>query len=576
MDSAWSPSSRSADLAMHTFYPTTILLAALLTACADGEQSSASGLTGVTSITGVTLDAPTGDGTGAATDSSGGVTTDQPTNEPTTNEPTTNEPTTNDPTADPTADPTGAPPVDCGPIGAHADWEVCFSEPDRCIAVFGDGAGCAAVCAAAGLECEAVFEDVSGQCAPNLQLPELACDPPSGHQSDYCVCARPGGECRPTCGGKTCGPDGCGGNCGACEGGDSCVDGQCTSLGTCDTYPYSPAALLAERAGFGAAATGGDPGKVYHVTTLKDGGAGSLRAALESDTAYWIVFDVDGTIVLGGADHRLYLKGDKTIDGRGRDITVNGELRIQDITNVIISDIRLTNTLSGSCGQTGDVLLIRGDGDDDPNGFSTRDIWLHHVEAYEGGDGLVDIRGGSRVTISWSHFHDHAKGMLMWKDADNLPAPGMRVTLHHNYFDRLSRRGPQFSYGWAHFYNNYQFEWYEFGAGGIDGAEFLSERNIYEARPGDFCIPSCPDPNPCGDNDFTVSKEGLVFMWASDAKGSVRSTGDLKLNDAVLATNQPDQVFDPKAEYDYVAEPATAALKQQIAAEAGPRVDYCK
>lgn len=112
--------------------------------------------------------------------------------------------------------------------------------------------------------------------------------------------------------------------------------------------------------------------------------------------------------------------------------------------------------------------------------------------------------------------------------------------------------------------------------GGIDGAEFLSERNIYEARPGQFCLDPCPDPNPCGDNDFTVSKEGLVVQWASDAKGSVRSTGDLKLNDAVLATNQPDQVFDPKSEYDYVAEPASDALKKQIAAESGPRVEYCK
>ena len=564
---------------MHTMTTCrTALLTLCLTACADSEQGSASnpGLTGVTSITGVTIggstEGPLTGLTGATTDAPTGSATGGP-GETTTADPTTDP--TADPTADPSGDPTGAPPVDCSPISANPEWELCFSEPDRCIAVFTDGAGCAAVCAAVGLECESVQEDLTGECAPNLQLPALTCDPPSGHQSDYCVCARPG-ACTPSCGANQCGPDGCGGNCGVCDGGDTCVDGQCVALGTCDTYPYSPAALLAERAGFGAAATGGDPTKVYHVTTLEDGGAGSLRDALESDMPYWIVFDVEGIIALGGADHRVYMKGNKTIDGRGRDITVNGELRIQDVTNVIISDIHVTNTLSGSCGQTGDVLLIRGDGDDDPNAFSTRDIWLHHIEAYEGGDGLVDIRGGSRVTISWSHFHDHAKGMLMWKNADNLPAPGMRVTLHHNYFDRMSRRGPQFSYGWAHFYNNYQFEWYEYGAGGIDGAQFLSERNIYEARPGQFCINPCPDPNPCGDNDFTVSKEALVFMWASDAKGSVRSTGDLKLNDAVLATNQPDKVFDPKGEYDYIAEPATDALKKQIAAESGPRVDYCQ
>ena len=64
----------------------------------------------------------------------------------------------------------------------------------------------------------------------------------------------------------------------------------------CDSYPYSAETLWAERAGFGSAASGGDPDNLYRVTSLNDGGSGSLRAALESDEDYWIIFDVEGGI----------------------------------------------------------------------------------------------------------------------------------------------------------------------------------------------------------------------------------------------------------------------------------------
>ena len=287
-------------------------------------------------------------------------------------------------------------PPGCSAILDTSDWELCATGPSYCAAVFDDAAGCLAVCEAVGLECSAVYENVDGECAPDETRPALSCNPPSGHQSDYCVCS---GE-----------PE---------VGNDEPPESE---EDECDGYPYSADTLWAERAGYGAAATGGDPDNIYHVTTLADGGSGSLRAALESDQDYWIVFDVEG-----GITHidPVRITSNKTVDGRGRSITVEGELRLEDAENVILSDLSLTNQLEEPCGQDGDVISIRGTGGGSPSDFSSRNIWIHHVELYEGGDGLLDIRGGTDITLSWSHLHSHMKAMLNSYDVDGATTEGM-------------------------------------------------------------------------------------------------------------------------------------------------------
>ncbi len=249
---------------------------------------------------------------------------------------------------------------------------------------------------------------------------------------------------------------------------------------------------------------------------------------------------------------------------------------------MILSDVRVTNSLEPKCTQAGDVINIAGTGSTDPSGYSSKNIWIHHVDAFDGGDGLFDIRGGSLISVSWTRFSGHKKGLLNWQTTDGKPAPGMRVTYHHDHFDRISLRGPQFVYGRAHYFNNYQDKWYEYGAGSLGGAQFLSENNIYEARPGADCppiwAPSCPDPNPCGDSDFVVSKKALVTDWDTNGTGYTKSVGDLLLNGAVLSIVPPPSgpFFDPAADYPYSADPASPTLAASIKAQVGPRESYCK
>lgn len=341
----------------------------------------------------------------------------------------------------------------------------------------------------------------------------------------------------------------------------------------CSKYPFSAEVLLSERVGFGRSATGGDPSRVFHVTSLADSGSGTLREAVSSTNPYYVVFDVEGTIKLKS---RLDVRSNKTVDGRGRAVTVDGTWRLAAGTkNVILSDLTLIQP-AGFDKSDGDTIEVRGKAASSPGSFETRDLWFHHLGLGRGGDGQLDLRGATNVTVSWSHLYAHAKSMLHWKDSEDGPVPHMRVTVHHNFFEKITRRSPQFSFGLCDSFNNYLYHWYEYGSASNDTAQFLSEANIYEARPGLFCLPGCPDPNsPTHDSDFWVSKKALVAGW-DNTKGYIRSTGDLLLNDARVEQNEPTKVFSRSTYYSATIERADDTLRTAIKDGAGPRTRYCK
>lgn len=433
--------------------------------------------------------------------------------------------------------------ADCAPISVSAgDWELCFEGRYHCEAVYRDSSGCEAVCAAVGLPCTGAFEDREGACAPDLDRDVLSCE--SGHQSDYCIC---GGS------GRTFVDD---------------PGSESPDLGRFES-------LYAERGGYAEAVTGGDPARIYTVTSLADEGPGTLRAALESDEPWSIVFGVDGLITW---QDDVYVTSNKTVDGRGRDITVDGTWRIQRVHNVIISDVAVTRSIredEEACEQDGDAILIRGDGGSDPADFNTHHIWLHHLDLQDGGDGLLDIRGGTYITVSWSRFAHHKKVSLAWQDAEGQSTEGMVVTWHHNHFDHTTVRNPRFHYGRAHFVNNFMDEWWQSGAASYDGAEFFSEANVYLAADDCYGIPGvmpCIDDNPCAiNNDWYVDRSLAVISSGSSAPGKIKSSGDLLLNGAVIEVTRPSEVFDPSESYSLAVEPATESLAATIAAEAGPR-----
>ena len=163
---------------------------------------------------------------------------------------------------------------------------------------------------------------------------------------------------------------------------------------------------------------------------------------------------VTGMIALPGPMHDV--SSDKTIVGVGASSGITGGglnigLPVSDATsppadavhNVIIRNLNFRNTVD-------DAINVQ---------MFTHHVWIDHNDLSAGYDGLIDIKwGASYVTVSWNHTHHHAKNMLLGHDDSNgaQDTGYLRVTYHHNWYDRTPQRNPRVRFGEpVHVFNNY-------------------------------------------------------------------------------------------------------------------------
>jgi hypothetical protein len=116
------------------------------------------------------------------------------------------------------------------------------------LARYAAGDGCDCLCGVWDPDCEAADTPAAGcaggercippgvcACAPQCDGRE--CGPDGcGGVCGWCdggVCQDGQCQCQPDCAGRECGPDGCGGSCGACGEGVDCVDGECDCAPQC-------------------------------------------------------------------------------------------------------------------------------------------------------------------------------------------------------------------------------------------------------------------------------------------------------------------------------------------------------
>ena len=328
-----------------------------------------------------------------------------------------------------------------------------------------------------------------------------------------------------------------------------------TQLGVGDGSKADRDLLLAGRVGFGRNADGGNAGETCRVTTDADSGAGSLREALSRPEPLWIIFDGDYTIHLSSG---LPVSSRKTIDGRGRHVTLTGHgvagLILDGVEHVVIENLELRDF--------GDTERTKFNDPYDAISITNRahDIWIDHCSLSMAGDKLIGIGGGATdITVSWCRFTDQQQvfqiGNMTTQEAD----VDTRVTSHHNFFDGTGYRHPVLSYGRAHAFNNYLRRWRTYGMRSERTGQLCSEANIFEA--GDNKTATRFNTGGNGWNDSHTRFD--------DRPGALSSTGDWKINGAKIRTNDPDSVFNPAEAYPYQAAPADEALRTLVEQGAG-------
>ncbi|MGP4110504.1 pectate lyase family protein [Streptomyces sp. 4N509B] len=196
-------------------------------------------------------------------------------------------------------------------------------------------------------------------------------------------------------------------------------------------------------------------------TTVNVSNASEFLSAVNRSGA--TIVRVSGTINLSGMND---VASDKTIVGVGGATITGGGLDLNGVRDVIIQN-----------------LTFR-DWDDDAINVqeSSTNIWVDHNTFTNGYDGAVDIKRESDfITVSWNHFHNHEKSMLLGHSDDHTEDQGnLRVTYHHNWFDGSDTRHPRVRFGDpVHVYNNYYYD-NEYGVASTMGAGVLVEGNYFE------------------------------------------------------------------------------------------------
>ncbi len=195
--------------------------------------------------------------------------------------------------------------------------------------------------------------------------------------------------------------------------------------------------------GFGAGATGGRGGEVYHVTNLNDSGPGSLRDAVSVGNRT-VVFDVGGYIDL---QSKLGITVDNiTVAGQtapGGGIALRGEQFSVGGDNIIVRGMRFRHGRYPP-NATHDSVGINE---------NAENVIFDHCSVQFGRDENFSI-AGTNVTVQWTiiawGLETHSAGSLL--TANN-------TTIHHTLWAHNHTRNPKARGEGLDWVNNVVYDW---------------------------------------------------------------------------------------------------------------------
>jgi pectate lyase len=208
-----------------------------------------------------------------------------------------------------------------------------------------------------------------------------------------------------------------------------------------------------------------------------------------------------------------------TMEGVGNDATADGwGIRMKGASNIEVSNIGFMNTDSD-------------EGDDVGLQSKNYYIWVHNCDLFYGkagsdsdqakGDGAMDSKGSTYVTMAYNHFWDNGKTHLVG-NKENGPdgGPGL-LSIHHNWYDHSDSRHPRVRVHTVHVYNNYYDGVAKYGIGATYGCSVFAEANYFRGTSKPMMI-SMQGTDIAGGGGGTFSSEagGIIKAYGNVMEGS--------------------------------------------------------
>ncbi|MEO7976688.1 T9SS type A sorting domain-containing protein [Flavobacterium sp.] len=218
-----------------------------------------------------------------------------------------------------------------------------------------------------------------------------------------------------------------------------------------------------------------------------------------------------------------------TLEGVGNDAVVNGMgVRLKSASNIEVSNLGFMN-----CNSTaGDNIGMQQDNDH---------IWVHNNDLFYGnagsdadqikGDGALDNKTSTYVTLSYNHFWDSGKASLLGLSENKTT--DLYITYHHNWFDHSDSRHPRVRFYSAHIYNNYFDGNSKYGSGSTLGSSLFIEGNYYRNTKNP--IMTSLQGTDIWDSTNQINNAGTMGTFSGEAGGSIKAFNNTF--DTDIATN---------------------------------------